>query len=700
MLKHLINIPLNPYFQALVCVVIIYFVFPTGQIKYKAEQVDVMRAFDKSQYIFADLDHDGRSERIQTFINTAGNAGVAITAENATLGQWNFKGIYQPETSRLMIGDYNKNGLDEIYIFTLVADSVVLHGLEYSKKPALFVHDRFIAKIGRNLKDPDYVIFPGGVTDENGDGFEDLVFSISSGFSRQPRNVFIYDLKNDTLRKSPASAVFISNIFLQDLDNDRYQEIILSTFAADNYNGDPYPYSDSSCWLMILDHTLNFMFQPVEFPGPIGSVEAAVLDKEHGEKSIMGNYHHGSITRKPGKIFLTDLKGKLIRQKDIEQNSALFTMNFLTPFKTNNSKVISGIAINAGFFEIDEMLNIKKVSNLKFPRSKYSVLDIDQDGHDEIIIPANGLQKHLILRDDFSSPVAIDFPVQSVVPVFSVKLNGNEPPQLSVQGDQDWKLFNYGINPVYHYRFLVWLALYLFILGFILLIRMLYSFQLRKKYETEQKITRLQLSGIKAQMEPHFIMNTINTIGSSIYRKKPEEAYKLLLNFSGMVRSLLVSSDKLTRTLEEEIEFVKNYLELEKSRFGDSFSFTITQADDVNPETVIPKMIIQMHAENALKHGIMPKKSGGNVDIEISRDQDYLVINISDNGIGRNAAGKKMSESTGKGMKILAQLFETYNKHNSKPLRQEITDLYDEDRNPSGTMVKIFVPLGFNEGIF
>jgi two-component sensor histidine kinase len=700
MLRRLLNIALNPFFQALVVAGLIILFVPIGLKKYIAEQVEMETRFDKSQYNFADLAHEGKSERIHTFLNLAGNAGLALKSGNAILGQWNFKGIYESETFRLMIGDYNNNGRDEIFIFTLVEDSVMLHVMEFSSTPVFIIRDRFIGKIGKNLKNPDYTIVPGQVTDMNGDGFGDLVFAISAGFSRQPRNVFIYDLKNDTLRRSPASAVFISNIFFQDLDNDRYQEIILSTFAADNYNGDPYPYSDSSCWLMILDHTLNFMFQPVEFPGPIGSVEAVVLDKGHGEKLIMGNYHHGSITKKPGKIFLTDLTGKLIREKEIEQNSAEFTMNFLTPFKTNNSKVISGIAINTGFFEIDEMLNITQASNLKFPRSKYSVLDIDQDGHDEIIIPANGLQKHLILRDDFSSPVAIDFPVQSVVPVFSVKLNGNDPPQLSVQGDQDWKLFSYGINPVYRYRFLVWLAIYLFILGFILLIRMLYSFQLKKKYETEQKITRLQLAGIKAQMEPHFIMNTINTIGSSIYRQKPEDAYKLLLNFSGMVRSLLISSDKLTRTIDEEIEFVRNYLELEKSRFVDLFIFTITQPDDINPESIIPKMIIQMHAENALKHGLLTKKSGGILDIDIFKDQDYLLINIKDNGIGRNAASKKMSESTGKGMKILEQLFETYNKRNNNPLRQEIIDLYDNERKPAGTLVKIFVPLDFNEGIF
>ena len=191
-------------------------------------------------------------------------------------------------------------------------------------------------------------------------------------------------------------------------------------------------------------------------------------------------------------------------------------------------------------------------------------------------------------------------------------------------------------------------------------------------------------------------MNTINTIGSSIYRYKPDEAYNLLLNFSGMVRSLLISSDKLTRSLREELDFVKNYLELEKSRFSEVFNFSINEDEAISDAAIIPKMIIQLHVENALKHGLLPKKSGGILAINISSEAEYLKIIITDNGIGRNLASKNMSQSTGKGMKILGQIFETYNKYNRIPLRQEITDLSDDGGNPAGTKVEIYIPLDFN----
>jgi anti-sigma regulatory factor (Ser/Thr protein kinase) len=88
------------------------------------------------------------------------------------------------------------------------------------------------------------------------------------------------------------------------------------------------------------------------------------------------------------------------------------------------------------------------------------------------------------------------------------------------------------------------------------------------------------------------------------------------------------------------------------------------------------------------------------LEISVTKIPDYLEIRVRDNGIGRQAAAKKRPVSTGKGMKIIDQLFETYNKHNRSPLRQEISDLFDAQGREAGTLVKIFVPMEFNAEIF
>jgi LytS/YehU family sensor histidine kinase len=111
-------------------------------------------------------------------------------------------------------------------------------------------------------------------------------------------------------------------------------------------------------------------------------------------------------------------------------------------------------------------------------------------------------------------------------------------------------------------------------------------------------------------------------------------------------------------------------------------------------------MILQLHSENAVKHGLRPKGIGGRLEINILRREDYLEITVKDNGVGRKATTSIKSQSTGKGMKILEQLYETYNKFNSKPITQEVIDIEDEQGKPAGTLVKIKVPVEFNETIY
>lgn len=699
MLRRLTHIVLNPFFQALVVALAVLSFNPFGLKKYQALEVDMASLFMKNQFSYADLDHDGVSELVQTFYNTAGNVGLSIMEGNATAGQWNFRGIFKEGSSRLMIGDYNGNTRDEIYVFTLSVDSVLLHILEYGSPPRLILSHRFICKIGKNLKDPDYDLHPGGIADMTGDSLAEAVFSVSAGFSKQPRKVYFYDIRNDSLHQSPESGAFITGLSLTDLDDDHLPEILLSTFASDNYNEYPFLYTDTSAWFMALDHDLQFLFPPAEFPHPTGNLQLMPLINQSGQKLILGFYSHASVIGHPGKFFISDPRGKILKEKEIGPDDILFNSKLIGHYGNNLSKAIL-VTTDQGFTVLDEMLNPEFEARTDVTLKNAYLYDIDLDDKKEIIYPAPGEKQHVILRQEFSHPVFIDFPLQLTTPVFSMKINGENPSQLSVMGDQIWKHFDYGINPMWRFRFVIWIGVYLAILGFILIIRKLYSFQLKKRYETERKISRLQLSIVKAQMEPHFIMNTINTIGSSIYRQKPDEAYQLLVNFSGMVRSLLVSSDKLTRTFGEELEFVKNYLDLEKTRFEGMFTYSVNVEENIDPGILVPKMIIQLHTENALKHGLLPKKSSGVLEIDLVSEPGYIVIIIKDNGIGRSAAAKARTSSTGKGMKIMEQLFDTYNRHNQAHIRQEIIDLADDENRPAGTMVRIHLPVPFNPEIY
>jgi len=163
-----------------------------------------------------------------------------------------------------------------------------------------------------------------------------------------------------------------------------------------------------------------------------------------------------------------------------------------------------------------------------------------------------------------------------------------------------------------------------------------------------------------------------------------------------MLRSILNSSDIVSRTIQEELDFVQNYLEIQKSRFKNLLDYSITVESGINYEIIIPKSSIQTYVENAVKHGLSLKPDGGKVSIHISQSSGYLNISITDNGIGRKHASEMPSSSTGKGNSIMRQYYQLLNRSNKNPIREEFIDMYDEKGNAIGTQVLIGIPDNFN----
>jgi ligand-binding sensor domain-containing protein len=212
-----------------------------------------------------------------------------------------------------------------------------------------------------------------------------------------------------------------------------------------------------------------------------------------------------------------------------------------------------------------------------------------------------------------------------------------------------------------------------------------------QKLEKEKLISNLQSKTLLGQLNPHFVFNAINTIGSVIY-KENKEAYKLLQRFSKLIRFSLDSYDQLLHSLESEIEFVSNYLEIEKSRFKNKFDFEIKVDDPDLLKMIIPKLLVQNFAENAVKHGIQPRTDGGKIKINVLHIDTTLYIVIEDNGIGRKVGGQISSGSTGKGLNIIRQTLDFYNRKNDRKIEIEIDDLEDENNVASGTRVNIIIP--------
>jgi ligand-binding sensor domain-containing protein len=229
------------------------------------------------------------------------------------------------------------------------------------------------------------------------------------------------------------------------------------------------------------------------------------------------------------------------------------------------------------------------------------------------------------------------------------------------------------------------------------------SFQIRKAVLVKRVTTarreaeayRLQLNSVIRQFDPHFTFNAVTSVGSLIMKGEKEKAYNYFIKLSNLLRSIISDSNVLLRPLEDEIEFVTRYCELQKLRFGNRFEYTVNIDSDVNLKSPVPKMIIQSFVENAIKHGLENKKEQGILRISISNCGAGMEVIILDNGIGRAAAADLQTHGPGTGLKNIAGIVETLNKVNNEKITFTLTDLHDNGR-ASGTKVTVFLPYNYS----
>ncbi len=229
------------------------------------------------------------------------------------------------------------------------------------------------------------------------------------------------------------------------------------------------------------------------------------------------------------------------------------------------------------------------------------------------------------------------------------------------------------------------------------------SFQIRRSVLERRVVTarkqaetyRLQLNSVIRQFDPHFTFNAVTSVGSLIMKGEKEKAYHYFIKLSNLLRSIITDSSLLLKPLEQELDFVTRYCELQKLRFGDRFDYKIVIDSDVDMKTPVPKMIIQSFAENALKHGLENKPDKGIMTIRIGNLNRGVEVTIRDNGIGREAASRMRTGGSGTGLKNIKGIVDTINRANREKITFDLTDLYDDGR-PAGTEVRVFLPHNYS----
>jgi sensor histidine kinase YesM len=161
----------------------------------------------------------------------------------------------------------------------------------------------------------------------------------------------------------------------------------------------------------------------------------------------------------------------------------------------------------------------------------------------------------------------------------------------------------------------------------------------QEKLKATEQLYELEAKALRAQMNPHFIFNCLNSIKSLIQEDKKELSVTYLTTFSKLIRTLFNNADKKEISLYDEIETCKLYLKLESMRFDEKFTYSVAVDPSLDLRSIkVPVLIIQPFIENSIIHGIMPKEAGGQLQVLVSGDTDSVNIIIDDNGIGREAS--------------------------------------------------------------
>jgi tetratricopeptide (TPR) repeat protein len=215
----------------------------------------------------------------------------------------------------------------------------------------------------------------------------------------------------------------------------------------------------------------------------------------------------------------------------------------------------------------------------------------------------------------------------------------------------------------------------------------------QKRLFVEKQSRDSELKALKAQMNPHFMFNALNSIQDLVLKQDTDASYDYIVLFAELIRNTLNYSNKEFIPIEKELEFLKVYLQLEKLRFGDSFNYTISYDENENIE--VPSLLIQPFIENALVHGLMHKSGKKELEVILSFNKGILKCTIIDNGIGRKKAieiGKRQGNNHESfALNAIKKRLDIFSKNDNQNVGYDIEDLY-ENHIAIGTKVVVVMP--------
>lgn len=228
------------------------------------------------------------------------------------------------------------------------------------------------------------------------------------------------------------------------------------------------------------------------------------------------------------------------------------------------------------------------------------------------------------------------------------------------------------------------------IIGFVLYRRKQDAVSKSKEAEFNAKVSDTELKALRSQMNPHFIFNSLNSIGDYILKNDTQSASDYLSKFAKLMRLTLENSEKKEILLSDDIALLKTYMDIERKRFNNKFDYTIAIDANLDDENIlVPPMILQPFIENSIIHGLSQKEELGLVKISFKEENNMLICSVDDNGVGRKNSAINNTNSNGKsmGMAITKSRIEIINKLKNTNGTVEIID------KTEGTRIDVSLPM-------
>lgn len=257
--------------------------------------------------------------------------------------------------------------------------------------------------------------------------------------------------------------------------------------------------------------------------------------------------------------------------------------------------------------------------------------------------------------------------------------------------------FSFCITPPFWFRWWFVLTAVLFVLLFCGMIVFRRLQRIREKEMMKRRIVEFQQKALAAQMNPHFIFNSLNSIQAFVLGNDKESVMRFINRFSLLLRRSLDNSMEAYVPLRDDLEVLRAYLDLEGMRFRDHFTSELRIDPGLDTVKVcVPAMLIQPYAENAIRHGLLHKPTGGGkLTISLKMEEGNLVCTVDDNGVGRQEAARLRQQQKSHrpaGTSITGDRLELLCREAGKNYYFSVTDKTDEDGNPAGTTVTLYLP--------